>query len=381
MATRPPRRRRARPVADAPIDELLSRTDELAKGWLLELLEQSPLELAAAIAGSALIVEGPRICAAVLQALADDHDFRRLEAGGVLEPLVAGCAAFAGSDDTAGALRAVDALHGIVWTALRRELRDADPDQVYELAERLTAVIELVRAAALERQVSGGTPSGAPRLTSVPAAEAPPSAPPPPDGPPAATPPSAPAAQEPEASAAQPARPAPVPPAPVPPAQVSPEPEPVTAEPEPVTAAPAPPSAPRREDTLWVAALEDGERLAAGEPEAEVTAAFGRFAQAVRSVLRRQDLLASESGTRVWVIARDTGRAGATALAERINGAVRAADALRGAPLTVNVGVAVLGEDAHTCAGLLEAAEEACFAAAAAGAAIAGGPPEATRPA
>jgi GGDEF domain-containing protein len=273
---------------------------------------------------------------------------------------------------------------------------------VYELAERLTAVIELVRAAALERQVSGGTPSGAPRLTSVPAAEAPPSAPPPPDGPPAATPPSAPAAQEPEASAAQPARPAPVPPAPVPPAQVSPEPEPVTAEPEPVTAAPAPPSAPRREDTLWVAALEeeimrsrrsgaplalmlvaleDGERLAAGEPEAEVTAAFGRFAQAVRSVLRRQDLLASESGTRVWVIARDTGRAGATALAERINGAVRAADALRGAPLTVNVGVAVLGEDAHTCAGLLEAAEEACFAAAAAGAAIAGGPPEATRPA
>ena len=34
----PPRRRPARPVADAPTDELLPRTEDLAKGWLLAQL-------------------------------------------------------------------------------------------------------------------------------------------------------------------------------------------------------------------------------------------------------------------------------------------------------------------------------------------------------
>jgi hypothetical protein len=40
---------------------------------------------------------------------------------------------------------------------------------------------------------------------------------------------------------------------------------------------------------------------------------------------------------------------------------------MHGAPLTVNVGLAVLGEDAHDCASLLAAAEEAALTAAAAG--------------
>jgi GGDEF domain-containing protein len=87
----------------------------------------------------------------------------------------------------------------------------------------------------------------------------------------------------------------------------------------------------------------------------------------VRSVLRRQDLLASEAQSRVWVIARDTARPGARALADRIAAAVGEVEGLHGAPLTVNVGLAVLGEDARDCSSLLEAAEEAAFTAAAAG--------------
>ena len=44
---------------------------------------------------------------------------------------------------------AVDALQAIVWTAVRGELADPDPDLISELAERLAQVTEIVRCAAL----------------------------------------------------------------------------------------------------------------------------------------------------------------------------------------------------------------------------------------
>ena len=84
----------------------------------------------------------------------------------------------------------------------------------------------------------------------------------------------------------------------------------------------------------------------------------------MRSAVRRQDILVCESDARAWIIARDTARAGAHALGERIAAAVRGA-AWQGAPLAASVGVAVLGEDGRTSGELIEAAEEARFAAAA----------------
>jgi GGDEF domain-containing protein len=125
---------------------------------------------------------------------------------------------------------------------------------------------------------------------------------------------------------------------------------------------------------LLLAELDESGRLEASEHPERPTAAFGRFAQAVRGVLRRQDLLASEDAARAWVIARDTTRPGAAALADRIAAAVATLEPVHGAPLTVSVGLAVLDEDAHDAASLLEAAEEACFAAAASGAPVVGGP-------
>jgi GGDEF domain-containing protein len=103
------------------------------------------------------------------------------------------------------------------------------------------------------------------------------------------------------------------------------------------------------------------------EPPGEASATFGRFAQTVRGVMRRQDLLACETDTRAWIIARDTGRAGAQALAARTAGSVRMAQAWRGAPLTVSIGLAVLGEDGQDCESLIGSAEEARLAAAAEG--------------
>jgi len=330
----PPRPRRARPVADAPVDELLARGEDLAKGWLLALLERLPLEDAAAVAGSAIVADGPRICTAALSALRSDHDLARLERGGMLEALMAGAGAFGGDGGVDAALSAVESLHAVLWSALRAELSDPDPELVYALAERLAAVTELVRAAVMRVRFGGET---APGLSAVPATRAP----------------------EPE-SASQP------------------------------SSAPSHPGG--RGEALWVAALEDeiarsrrsgaplslllaeledSERLVASE-RPERPPAFGRFAQALRGVMRRQDLLASEDAARAWVIARDTARPGATALADRIAAAVGALEPVHGAPLKVSVGVAVLGEDAQEAGSLLDAAEEACFAAAASGAGVSG---------
>jgi len=70
--SQPPRRRRARPVADAPVDELLLRVEDLTKGWLLALLEQAALEDAPAILAADVARDGPRVCEAIVRALADD---------------------------------------------------------------------------------------------------------------------------------------------------------------------------------------------------------------------------------------------------------------------------------------------------------------------
>ncbi len=336
MLPGPPRRRRARPVADAPVDALLGRAEDLAKGWLLTLLEQAPLDEAPGILAADLARDGPRVCAAVVRALADDGDLRRIESGGALELLVARAGEFSGAIGPEATSRAIGALSAVIWSAVRSELSDPEPEQVYELAERLALVIELVRSAALRRPEADTFQSRA----------------------------------DPDAGPAlQPRRLASVAPA-------------GSGRPT------GPESAGPGSEPLWMGALEDevlrsersgaalallllelddADRIAAVEAPGEATATFGRFAQAVRTVVRRGDILACESETRAWIIARDTGRSGAQALAQRAVNAVRAARPWRGAPMTVSVGLAVLGEDGADSTALTEAAEEAKFAAAASG--------------
>jgi GGDEF domain-containing protein len=87
----------------------------------------------------------------------------------------------------------------------------------------------------------------------------------------------------------------------------------------------------------------------------------------VRTALRHRDVLACETESRAWIIARDTGRAGAQALGSRIVMAVPSEGSWGRAPLTVSVGLAVLGEDGHNAASLIDAAEQMRFAAEASG--------------
>src|ERR1019366_830479 len=141
MEARPPRRRRARPVADAPIDTLLLMTEGLTKGWLLALLEQASLDQAPAILAVDLTRDGPRLCDALVRAISDDTDLRRLEPGGALEPLVAQVGELAGAQTLEAVSRAVDALLAVLWSAFHDELRNPDPDQVSQLAERLAPTV------------------------------------------------------------------------------------------------------------------------------------------------------------------------------------------------------------------------------------------------
>jgi len=400
-----PRRRRARPVADAPINALLVRSEDLAKGWLLALLEDAPLEEASRILAAELTRDGPRLCDAVLRAIGDDTDLRRLEPGGALRPLAARAGELAGAATPAAISRAVDALHAAIWSALHDELRAPDADLVSALTERLTLVAELLRVASLE-------PAGLPTVSGRPStvlhaavSPPPPYNPPPYNPPPHDAPASEPAPYDPSAYAPPPSAPpaygssppaygssppayqpsvsapaAPAPPAAAPAARSwPPDPRPAS---EPLEALwiGALEDEIRRSDgaplSLLLAELEDADRASALDPGPEAAATLNQFSAAVRTAVRRQDILVSESESRAWVIARDTSRKGAYALGERIAGAVRGSLAWQGTTLAVSVGVAVLGEDGRTSGELIEAAEEARFAAAASGLVVLRAEPE-----
>ena len=359
MQAGPPRRRPARAVADAPINQLLARLDELTKGWLLALLEHASLDDAPGILAADLPCDGPRVCEAVVRALGDDADLRRIEPDGQLELLVARTGQLAGATTPEASIGAVDTLEAVIWSAIRAELHDDDPDLLAEISERLARIVALVRSAVL-RGATSSAPATPPatHLRPLPNPQQPPTAADP---------------DVPEPSARRP--------------------EPPEPEPEPETLA--------GDGQVWIGVLdreltraersgsplsllllelEEAERLLAVEPPTEAAATFGRFAQTVRGVMRRQDILACESDARAWIIARDTSRAGAQALAARTAGSLRMAQAWRGAPLTVSIGVAVLGEDGSDSDELIDSAEQSMLAAAAEGVGVHRGGPRAEPP-
>jgi hypothetical protein len=423
-----PRRRRPGPVVTEGVQALLLRGEELAKGWLLALVEDAPLESAAAIMAGDVARDGPRICDAVVRAIYDEADLRRIEPGGVLEPLMSRAGELAGVRSAETAARAVE--------ALRIELARTDPDMLADAGERLSLVAEFVRAAVLRRRADGEPRPRVPPLrvartgVSVAPRERPVGA-----GPSerrreeSATPGLAGTGGPLEASGgagggfanggvtggtddaeAETAGRGEFGPAtePEPERFASPQRWGDSLSPEDVPEAQAPPAsdgppapAATRErpvgDALWIGALrdeivraarariplslllvelEEAERLLAAEPRGDASATFGRFAQAVRTALRHRDVLACETESRAWIIAPDTGRAGAQALGSRIVTAVPMEESWRGAPLTVSVGLAVLGEDGHNAAALIDAAEQTKFAAEASGIGIVTGQPD-----
>jgi GGDEF domain-containing protein len=362
-----PRRRRARPVGDESVRRLGERGEELAKGWLIELIEQAPLARVPALASEPLLAAAPRLCAAVAGALCSERELAAFGPGGEHEALVEAIARELGAGELERALAALEALTAVVWSAALAELEEPEPELVAAVAERLARVGEALRAAAVraagveaglrgreaDAAVGGEPPDaggardagepcerGEPRDTAV-----------------------ARDAGEPRDGAPAEAEQAPVAPMGSAPAAVSATPLWRAAIEEEIERA----RARRAELSLLAVELEDAERIRAVEPPRDAAMVLARFTRALRQALRREDLLACEGEGRAWVLARDSGRAAARALARRIADTVASAGGWRGAPLRAAVGVAVLGEDGDDAEALSERAEEAMLAALAAG--------------
>jgi hypothetical protein len=163
---------RARPVAGAPVQPLLGRTDELARRWAIALILALPLERIGEIPLESFAREAPGFLAQVLRALRSD---------GELAPLAAPAAAHAGQapavrlDELTGAtggqaaVEAIEALRGVLWEALLDELRwsslDSSPArQVADLADRLAYVCSVALGSTLARAPDPATPVAGPEL-------------------------------------------------------------------------------------------------------------------------------------------------------------------------------------------------------------------------
>jgi GGDEF domain-containing protein len=115
---------------------------------------------------------------------------------------------------------------------------------------------------------------------------------------------------------------------------------------------------------------DDAARLLAADADAGAAALAG-VEEAVRGELRPGDVLGREEGGRLWIVSADLGAPGARALAERLADAVAAVAPLRGAPLTVSMGIASSPADGPELEALAGRADEALYAARAAGVPIA----------
>ncbi len=355
----PPRPHRPLPVDWALAESLAGHAQSVAKGWLLLLLERAPLDAVGSIPAAELAAEGPAICAAAARALGSDVELARVAAAGDLAPLVRRVGPLTASRDAAALVGAVDALRACVFAgALDLCGGHADATTVAALAERVSEVAAVLAATAIGAvavEAAESTPSSAARSAPVDASPADP----------------VPAVHDLRDSTEHAA-----------PGSVTELPARPAADPR------SGPAASMDDSELWIATLErqvercqreggglallrvelaDSDRLLASATPEEQGVPYGRLAQAIRRAIRRQDLVASDHQGRAWVIAPAVGRAGATALAERIGDGVEHGEHWRGAPLAATIGFAVYGEDGRDAATLIDRAEEAMLAASAAG--------------
>lgn len=325
-----PRARSARAVPDAPVHALVSRSEGLAKGWLIALLERRPLARAAAVPTAGLAARGPGLCAVAARALASDEALAELQA--LHAPSLAG---LSGAVGPAAIVEAAEALRAILWAALLETLPEPRPGQLADLADRLALLTSGLLAAALSDRAPaptvedqgendggvGGRPVASP-LTAV--------------------------------------------------RDRQPTPE------------PAPGAGlwrdalerrlggggrPGERTSLLLVELDDVERMRAA---GELDGLLERAGLAIRREARRGDLVAHESDGRTWVLAAESGRPAAEALARRIAAGIAAVGGEHGAPLTVSIGLAVHPDDGLDAGALSAHAEEDMLAARAAGLPVGG---------
>jgi GGDEF domain-containing protein len=250
------------------------------------------------------------LCGALTRALASDAELARLGVAGDLRPLAARVLVLAGARDAAAAVAAIERLRRVVLQGALGELRAPAADLVAQLADRLAYACSLAAGAGVAAQ-----------------------------------------------PAAQPSSPAPPFEAPAPSEAL-----------KVLDARIAQSRSTGRPLALMLVELDDHGRLDLVEGSAAPGGPLSQqLLDAARRVMRDADAALPGEDGRTWLIADGVSRAGAEAIARRLDGAVRALGSWRGAPLAVAVGLAIRPADGDDAAALLTAAEEGVFEAAAAG--------------
>jgi GGDEF domain-containing protein len=314
---------RPRPVADAAVAALASQPDEVAKRWLVALVEAAPLADAAAVPVDQLAREAPAFCGAVVRAVGSDEALTALLDDSAA-PGPADLVRLSGAADSPGAVAAAEALRRAIQEAAAGEVPHAEAGALAALGDRLAHVCARIAAAAMTAPGVAAEPD-LPRPMPVPEAEAPGEG-----AIPGVTPPLWLAALERQIAGGG-------------------------------------------RFGLLLVAVDGAERLRPAEGEEGARELFGQVGRAVRDRLRRPDLLAhEEEGERMWVVAPDAGREGAGALATRVAGAVEDAASSHGVALTASIGIALYPDDGRTAEELTAQAEEGAYAARAAGVRVVG---------
>jgi hypothetical protein len=164
----------ARPVADAPVNALIARADELARRWACAMIAARPLAEMAEVPLEDLAREAPAICTQLARALSSDGELEQL-----LAPATAGepgrarpdgpgapAAWLAPARDAGSAVRDIEVLRGVLWEAALGELRQPTAGQVADLSDRLAYVCAALVAVLLDRHDPA---SGAPTASAPPA--------------------------------------------------------------------------------------------------------------------------------------------------------------------------------------------------------------------
>jgi GGDEF domain-containing protein len=137
---------RARALADAPVDVLAPRGDQLASAWAAALVITRPLQRIGDLALGDLALDGAAVCVGALRALESDPALSELVASRAPSRL----GAIAGAEaDAAAVVAAVEALRSVLWHALGAELGEAPPRLLLDAADRLAYVLAALTEAAL----------------------------------------------------------------------------------------------------------------------------------------------------------------------------------------------------------------------------------------
>jgi diguanylate cyclase (GGDEF)-like protein len=147
-----PEIRRLPALLDGPIARLKEERAELAKEWLLRVLERASLEEIEQLPTERIVQDLPDLISDVLDALGSDPP---AEPDGDYRERAGRIAALRGHEMLAPAelARDIAALQLVVIEALGRELGDVEPQIVVSVAERLAAIFGAIQAAAVDELV------------------------------------------------------------------------------------------------------------------------------------------------------------------------------------------------------------------------------------